>query len=97
MGRIAHSPGWSSHEGQRGRIFGEAKSDPWGLFLASILYECPPQQIIYTNAVERIVRKLFMLKRAVAMEKNELGASLVEKMSFTGIGGGALPEKAELL
>lgn len=65
-----------------------------GMILCSLLEEFHPQQIIYSNAVERLVRHLLVLEECVGKEKKY--AYLVEKMGFHGIGGGALPETEQL-
>lgn len=68
-----------------------------GLTLCSLLDEFHPQVLIYGSAVERLVRHLLVLERATTKDRADQGAFLAEKLSFMGIGGGALPETAELL
>lgn len=67
-----------------------------GLTLASLLNEFHPAQIIYSNAMERLVRRLWVLEKSLGMDRQERGPYVLRMLGFMGIGSGPVVRPEEL-
>lgn len=45
-----------------------------GLTLASLLNDLHPSEMIYSNAIERLVRRLWVIEKSLNMDREERGA-----------------------
>ena len=66
-----------------------------GLILADLLSEFHPVPIIFSSAVERLVRRLVVLEETLSKDPKDRYAHLESKLSFMGVGGNSLTSKKE--
>lgn len=68
-----------------------------GRSLTALLDEFRPTQIVFSAGVERMVRRLLVIKEALMKDRKDRGSYFEKKLAFMGIGGGALRATRELL
>lgn len=65
-----------------------------GLTLPSLLNEFHQAQMIYSNTVERLVRRLWVIEKSLSINRPDRGSYLVKMLGFMGLGSDpvSLPE-----
>ena len=67
-----------------------------GLTLASLLNEFHPEQLLYSSAIERLVRRLWVMEKSLSMERQDRGAFVLKMLGFMGLGHGPIADPEEL-